>query len=319
MATMKLFCNFATVARSFMFVDALLAAGYQQTADYQKADFILTDKEPTSPRDGTPAWRRERFIKQCGDRPVTIIPHTPYCAWLWDRWLEPMKVSCNFVTAPVGVMAMSAYGYPYRFEEIGWARGPIQPFSPRSGNNLLYAPPLNVHWKEGVLKYNNDLPIHRKVLAWIVENRKHFDRVTLNYTRSMEEFEYNTLPDMGFEFFDVGSKRDLSTKTATSSIEKADLILSSNTMGYIALANGYPTLLTNSYRGVPPTCATGAGEHWDDYKEHYEFPLCLFDMTADEVLALRDAPNAEVEDWKAWNVGSPFMADKFISVIREFV
>jgi hypothetical protein len=317
--TMKLYCNFATVARSFMFVDALFRAGYQQTVNFAKADFILSDKEPTSPRDGTPAWRRDRFIKQCGDRPVFFVPHTPYAFWLWDGWLEPMKVSCNFVTAPVGVLGMAAYGYPYRFEEIGWARGRILPFTPRSGNNLLYAPPLNVHWKEGVLKYNNDLPIHRKILGWIVENRKRFDRVTLNYTRSMEEFEYNTLPDMGFEFFDVGSKRDLSAKTAMAGIEKADLILSSNTMGYIALANGYPTILTNSYRGVLPTCATGAGACWDDYKEHYEFPLNIFEMSADEVLALRDAPNAEVEDWKRWNIGSPFMADKFISVIREFV
>jgi hypothetical protein len=317
--TMKLFTNFATPARAFMFTDALLAAGYRHTPDFKQADFILSDKEPTSPRDDTPAWRRDRFIEQCGDKPVFFQPHTNYAAWLWDGWLSPMKISCNFVTAPVGILIMAASEYPNRYEEIGWTHGPIKPFAPRTGNNLLYMPPTNLRWKEGILKTHNDLDIHIQVLSWIVKYRKYFDRVTLNYFRSLRDFEYDTLPDIGFEFHDVGSKRDLSSDTALRSISQADIILGTNTAGYTALANGYPTVLTNSYRGCPPTCATGAGAHWDDYKEHYEFPLCLFDMTVDDLLKLRDAPNAEIESWKSWNIGKPFMADKFISVVREYV
>jgi hypothetical protein len=79
----KLFINYATPARTFMFVDALLAAGYEPTQDYRIADFVLSDKEPTSPRDDTPAWRRERFIKQCGNKPVFFAPHVPYGFFLF--------------------------------------------------------------------------------------------------------------------------------------------------------------------------------------------------------------------------------------------
>lgn len=315
----KSFFNFAAPARSFMFVDALQAAGYEATPYLAHADFILADKEPTSPRDDTPAWRRDRFIKQCGNRPVFFLPHAPYGFWLWDRWLSPMKVACNFVTAPVAVLGMAAYKYPYRHEMIGWSRGPVTPFTPTKGNNLLYMPPTNLRWKEGVLKTHNDLDIHIQVLSWIVKHRKYFDRVTLNYFRSVHDFEYDTLPDIGFEFHDVGNKRDLSSDTAMQSINQADIILGANTAGYTALANGYPTILTNSYRGCPPTCATGAGDHWDEYKEHYEFPLVLWDMTIDQVMALRDAPDKRVEEWKTWNIGTAFDERKFINVIREYV
>ena len=79
----KLFVNYATPARTFMFVGALLAAGYESTQDYSIADFVLSDKEPTSPRDDTPAWRRERFIKQCGNKPVFFVPHAPYGFFLF--------------------------------------------------------------------------------------------------------------------------------------------------------------------------------------------------------------------------------------------
>ena len=181
-------------------------------------------------------------------------------------------------------------------------------------------PPLNLHWKEGVLGTHHDFDLHIKTLDWIIENRKHFDRVILNYSISEEKFCYDTLPkDMKLEMVDVGAGKFLSAKTTLESLKDADIVISGNTAGYIALASGYPTLLFNNFKGVPTTCGTGGGYHWDMYKDKYEFPLTLLDMSADEVLALREKPNPLVESWKGWNIGASFDADKFISVIREFV
>ena len=136
----------------------------------------------------------------------------------------------------------------------------------------------------------------------------------------MTDYLYDDLPGGDYEFFDMGSGLQLSAQAALEGVERAcaDLVISSNTAGYICLASGIPTVLFNNFRGVPTTCATGGGHHWDLYKQHYEFPLTLLEMSPNDLLSLRDAPNGDVEEWRKWNIGKPFDAEKFLSVVGEF-
>lgn len=311
---MNTFFNFATPPKSAAFVEALKDADCQSISQPWRADFFLAEKESKTP------WRRERMEKIIGKKPIFFIPHTPYSFWIWDRWLDPMGVHCNFQNAPICLDGMKAYGYPSRVEEIGWTRCELRPFQKRKGNNLLYMPSVSLHWAKVNLGTEHDLDLHIKTVDWIKRNRKHFDRVTLHYRGSLTDYRYDDLPD-DIDLFDMGFGPQLAAESALAGIDRAqaDVVISGNTAGYISLASGYPTLLYNNFRGVPTTSATGGGYHWDLYKEHYEFPLTLLDMSAEDVLAMRKAPIREVEDWKDWNIGGPFDQDKFISVVREFV
>jgi len=175
---MKKFFHNISPDRADTFTRTLTTAGYPRTEEAGQADFFLIDKEPTS------IGQREKFFQMVDSRPIFIIPHTPYAYWLWDRWLEPMPVACNFVTASGARMGMLAYGYPCRVEVCGFARCPVRPFERREGRNLLYMPPRNLFWKTKDLNAPNDFDLHIATLRWIIKWRNSFDHIRINYTNS---------------------------------------------------------------------------------------------------------------------------------------
>lgn len=293
-----------------VFVSALIQAGYEKTDDIRNADFILADKEPADLR------RRQHLERMILGKPIFFYPHTPYSYWLWDRWLDPMPVQCNFVTGSGAVKGMRSYGYPYRVESIGFSRCEVKPFQPTKRTRLLYTTPRTLFWKTGITA---DLEIHNKVMDWIIGYRKSFESITINYSNSMAEVCCDPFTKYGFKFVDIGNSHLLSARTALDAFENADIILGCNTAGYVALAIGKPAILANNYPGVPGNSATGCGDHWDLYKSHYEFPVSLFDMTVDDLLAVRVKIDSSVEKWKSMNIGENFNREKFISIIREYV
>lgn len=310
---MKKFFVYSARDAADVYIKALLAAGYQQCDGLLEADFFLVDKEPSG------EWRHHRLEKAAFNKPVFFFPHTPYSYWLWDRWLEPMKISCNFVVGEGARMGMLAYGYPERVEICGFPRCEVKPFKPTQRKNLLYiSSTRSLNWKP---PQTGDRDLHLMVMDWIVKYRSHFDSVTVNYFKSLEFSLLDKYLDRKNEidFVDIGESKDLSSRTAIRSLEGKDLVIAGNTAGYIALASGYPTILFNNYKNAPQNSATGFGWHWDLYKDHYVFPLSLFDMDIDEVLNVRLKKNTQVEKWKDLNIGGNFDGAKFISIVQEYV
>jgi hypothetical protein len=305
---MKSFYVFSLRDAANAYEKALQSAGYIRSQNVNDADFILTDKEPTS------AIHREKFIKLIAGRPVFYFPHTPYAYWLWDGKL-PMHtpICCNFVVGEGAVMGMKAYGYPYRVEKVGFPRCEVKPFKPTNGTNLLYAPPRLMGagwwWNQG------EREAHLKAMRWIIENIESFDNVTVNYSVSKElsnvtDFEgYSKV-----RLMDIGNSRRLGAKTAIKAFDGVDLVISCKTLGYLAVANGIPAILYGYEEGE-----TYRSDHYELYRSHYEFPLKLHNMTIDDVLNVRAAENSSVEQWKRVNIGTSFDAAKFLSIVDEYL
>jgi hypothetical protein len=287
------------------YIQALLSAGFTQ-ASFKDADFILCDKEPTD------LDARDKFVKDVGDRKIFFFPHTPYAYWLWDGKLKPMPVSCNFVVGEGAKLGMKAYGYPNRVEVCGFPRCEVKPFAPTTGGNLLYAPPRLMG--KGWWYHPGEKEAHLQVMRWIIENRRYFDKVTVNYSVSKElscvaEFERHDV-----NLVNIGDFQRLGAHTAQNSFKGADLVIACKTFGYLAVASGIPAILYGYEEGE-----TYRSDHYNLYKSHYEFPLKLHEMTIDEVLDVRKNQNLAVELWKQINIGKQFDANRFISVVKEYI
>lgn len=292
------------------YVLALLGSGYIQTKSISRSDFLLIDNEHGGAR-------FEKIKYYCERIPVFIYPHTPYSYWLWDGLYTPLPVACNFVVGDGAVNGMIAYGYPYRVEAVGFTGCKVSPFRKTSGKRLLFAPAhpfgdgKHASIKAGENQFN--------AAKFIAGHCEYFDSVTVRYS--------GTIQSNGLECFGGTSaimkhveiyKNANIREEATKDILNSDIVISCNTFGYLAVASGTPSVLYG-YKGEDVGGRAGTVKNYALYKHHYEYPMQLEDMSILEILGVREKESPAVGEWKRDNIGENFNAEKFVSVIREYV
>jgi len=97
-----------------------------------------------------------------------------------------------------------------------------------------------------------------------------------------------------------------------------DLFIGSNTLGYIAISQGIPTVLVGHNNEIPLQSRNN-GRHYAQYARYCDFPLYLDRMSAEDVLDLCKIQNSAIEFWKKMNIGTDFDAEKFMNVVREYL
>lgn len=289
------------------YVNALLAAGYEESEKMNHADFILIDHEHS----GNKRDAIEKFIKI---RPAFIYPHVPYSWWAWDGNRSPLPVCCNFVTGQAAIQGMKSYGYPYRVEAVGFTGCPVREFTPSTGSRLLFAPPHLLG--NGKYAWPQILDSVKKIAVFIVENIKAFDSVTVNYSyQGLEAGGLDCFEGVeGVSFEEINAYRTPNIrKSALRQIEKVDMVISTNTLAYLAVASGKPTIFFMLDFLVDRV------KNYHLYKSYYDFPLAVEGMTIEDILSTRLSPNPKVEEWKALNIGHFFDKEKFLEIIKEYV
>lgn len=287
-----------------MFYQALLNAGYKEVDHPSLAEFIVHDAVHPG---------LEKFLD---GHPVFITPHTPQSSFMWDGILPIEPVCCNFVHGEAGVQTLKSYGYPYRAESVGFARCEVKPFRATKGNDLLIVPAHPD--RRGRYVYPEYRAWVNEILRRIMRDRHYFGKVTLCW--SEDRFE----PDMSISLRSYDIQRVMANPWADAEplkhmierIEAHDLILSCNTTGCVSVALGKPVVFITESR---PRSTPHDALHPELYHHLLRFPLQAENMTTEEILAVRDAPNEKAEYWKQQNIGGNFNADKFISVVQEYI
>lgn len=283
------------------FISALVSAGYEETMDMSRADFLLYDYE------------RSTFARPFAHKPVFIYPHTPYAFWLWDGLIRPRRAKCNFVVTEAAVQAMKRYGYPHRAEAVGFSLAEVKPFAATSGKDLLFAPAHPLTPTKGFPR-PADAAIHKNALRWIVTNRAAFDRVVVRYAFDLSHYGFEEFLDSDIEFIQAD---ELRVQNSLDFMRPFDIVISCGTFGYLSLAAGKPTILYG-YKDVIPGNRRADVKSYDLYRDMFEFPCPLESLTSADVLAARSSCD-RIESWKERNIGGSFDAEKFISIIRECV
>jgi len=304
---MRKFCYQRNKDAGDAYARALIEAGFERTADINQADFALVDRE----RPGTALQWLESFSRS---RPVFVYPHTPLAYFLWDGHYQPVPTACNFVAGEGARASMKIYGYPYRVEACGFSRCQVRAFTPTTGSRLLFVPARSNERGE----YSSQSYAETTPRAWqfVLDHLGSFEQVTVCYVNDfVDEEDYLTT---GIQFIKTDPRHgDTPTQDMLEHIERADLVISCETVGCLAVARGKPTIFYNA-RAVATTGHIAAA-NFERYRQYYQFPLTLEDMEIDEVLAVREKQNSAVEFWKEQNIGGDFDKGKFLSIIREYV
>ena len=296
------------------YVKALLSAGYTNAGHMEEADFLLYDYERGS---GGKRAVIERFLQT---RPGFIYPHTPASSFIWDGPYSPLPVSCNFVAGEGQRKSMEAYGYPSRVEAVGFPRCEVVPFKPSAGRSVLFVPARTR--KDGGyanVDYKTETPL---VFRFLLDHRHEFDGIEMCYTSTLENVGIKQWEDeavqKGVVFHLTNPYKDEAPFAAMlERIEHADLVISCETVGYVAVARGKPAIFYNAF--TTPETLAGRAENYEKYRKYFQFPLSLEYMDIQEVFAVMENQNLAVELWKQDNIGGNFMADKFLSIVKEYL
>ena len=290
-----------------VYIDALVQAGHERIGKTGQADFMLIDHEHA----GGLHDRIEEFLKT---RPVFVTPHTPLAYFLWDGHYSALPISCNFVVGSAAEYSMRAYGYPYRIEQVGFHLCEVRPFQPTTGTRLLFVPARTRG--DGSYASKDYARTTPKAWQWILDHLDYFEQVTVCYVNDfMDEADYLT---SGIKFIKTFPQQ--SAAPAAEMLERigrADLVISCETVGCLSVALGKPTVFYNAK--TTATSGNIPAANFEKYRQYYAFPVTLEDLTIQDVLAMRKNQNSAVELWKRGNIGGNFDAEKFISVIEEFV
>ena len=288
-----------------VYKDALLTNGYGITTDPERADFLLYDLER--------APYKEILAKFLNRKPMFIYPHSALSWYMWDGIHIPGPVNCNFVFSEKIKEGMKAYGYPYRIEACGFSGCKIEEWQPTSGKILLFTPIHTLGKKRKRLVRPGDLQLNKRTLEHVIRNAGLFDKVIVRYG---ESFTACGLRDPKIK----NIKFELSLLTISSSlkaINSADVIITCGTFGYLSVARGKPTIFFNQ-RDTAPSEFSWTVKTYDKYK-WIDYPIQFQDMGGRDVIEFAKSKNDKVEEWKKMNIGGPFDANKFLSIIGEYV
>jgi len=306
---MKKFFVFENKDAGRAFVDALEGAGYERVKKLDKADFILYDIESVGRR----RQMRADFITNRG--PAFIYPHTPNTCYIWDGIYEPLPVAVNFVAGEGAKKCMQAYGYPYRIETCGFPRCEVLPFQFSKPRNLLFVPARPRRDKGR----QNDLDL--KALYWVIEHyREYFDSVTIcRLEGQFKELDYMAVEINKMNVLTTNPKSTTSpAQDMIDRIDNADLVIAQHTPAALAVARGKPTIMYGQGESLENLQGHKA-VNYPKYKAIYDYPLDLFQMDIQEVLNFAFFGCRKVEQWKQAHIGGNFDADKFLSIVREYL
>jgi len=299
--------------------NALEKDGHVPVSNYNKADMIFLDREPT----GNEA-RWEIFDNLAKRKPMFLYPHTTYSFWLWDGYTKPSPhVSCNFIASEAARLSLETYGYPCRAEVVGYTRpSPLQPFRPTAGKHLAHAQP-RLLGRNGRFYRPGDALVHDMAMEWIYQYRQDFEKITIFYSFTLEISNLSKYKDVReFDFVcvaaDARESQRMDTAHGIRQLQGVDLFIGSNTLGYIAITQGIPTILIGHNNDVP-LHSTNNGNHYAEYEKYCAFPYRLSEMTAEQAKALCIEMPEEIKAWKEMNIGHDFDAEKFLKVVHEYL
>ncbi len=288
---------------------ALDACGCKELEDYHKADFLLSDV------DFLGRTRYFDFFREV-DRPTFIYPHTARPVLQWDGLYPPHShVTAIFTIAQGGIDVPRAYGFTETpIHAVGWTYGEIVPFQAHSApRRILYAP-IHVNGNAFMTdrERGTNVEVYRRLLRLVAAG---MIDLTVRY---LHELEWNGLWEVPGVTF-VKGEPDQSHKE----IDEADVVVSHQNMGYIAVARGKPTLFMDE--GQIPI--SGNVPHnvkmvksWDKYKEMLIFPLDILE-NENTMSLIRDSARSDdkIKEWRTKYIGEPFDPAKFIEIWESYL
>jgi hypothetical protein len=296
------------------YVHALVTHGWKETANFTKAAFILLDADVLGRRPIAAKAHKQ-------GKKIFLYPHAARPTLIWDGPFEPYQyISANFVIAKGHAEVMRRYGYPHPMEVTGWTYCNQQPFQATAGRRLpgrqtgvLFGPnhPNVNGWLSDV-----DMDINRRAYAVLLALVR---AGQINLTvQHLQELDHNGLwlePDVHY----IRSRPNQSV----DSIDAADVVVSTQTLAYLAIARGVPTIMMGE--STPPRAGNSEEtfrfvSSWDKYRDLMMFPLDILETDDPAgLIQLASQSDEAIQAWREMFIGEMMNPAKFVQTVDRYM
>lgn len=289
-------------------VEALRDTQYEQSDipnNYRSVKFVFTDMA---------AWGRVRRLQQMKSQGVEaffIYPHSARPNLISDATPEWDGVTAQFVTAPGHTEILKSYRYPKPLHVVGWMLCPLQEFKPREqARNILFAP---IHPRCDI----TDQRVNRKTFS-ILEKLARQDKIklTVRYIAYLEGSGLKEVKHPNISY--VRGQMD----NSYDQLDRADVVVGSNTIAYISVARGVPTVMM-AEKSLPEHWLkhpTLFAPNWNKYVDKLAYPLDILE-TSDPMKLMENAARSDhdILSWKKRMIGEPFCKQTFIETLDRYL
>lgn len=275
--------------------------------DFNRILFVLTDNDIMG------RARHLDRLRQNGTKAFFVIPHTARPNLVNDILPWWQHTTAQFVAAEGHIPIMRAYGYDKPLHVIGWNLCPIKPFTPRrSPRSVLYAP---IHPRCADV----DREVNRRAFEVLKRLAIADDiELTVRYIGSLYESGLKQVqhPNITYTMGSMDQSYD--------QIDSADVVIGHQTIAYIAVARGVPTVMM-AERTLPTHIQRRGGEvqfaqHWNEYVDLLAYPYDL--LETDDPLGLLNRAvksDADIADWRRRLIGTQFRKDRFLNHLQKYL
>lgn len=301
------------------YIAALRRAGYVRVLDNAHAKFHLAHLYYAN----KPNSIRTRKVQEILQRnlPVFVYPHHARPTIEWDGVNTYLTTHAAFVQAP-GHAEVMGHFYPYPVEVVGWTYSEIKP--PRG--------PLSATWPLRVLfgpihpfgnGYQGPTAAKLNQAVFTELSKLHIAGAIDLTVRHVKPLETNGIFDAGQT--SVKFHQAL-TRLEPSVLEDYDVVVGHQTIAYVAVALGVPTVMfgqddlpeiISAWKFQPPEANMPA--HWKDYADLMRYPVDFFD--ADPLAILERALRVEATEqtWRHRFIGAPFDPVHFVERLEAYL
>lgn len=255
---------------------------------------------------------------QSGRALMFVYPHAARPFIGWDGLFQPYGYTAGvFVFADGHKDVLLQYGYDRPIHTVGWVYSPIIEFKPRTLKKILFAP---IHPNANGWLSLLDQKINREAMDKVAKVAKDTGaEVTVRHIKSL--FANGIQPADGMKYCEVGAE----LTNFEVELSQYNLIISHQTLAFISVALGIPTLMMAEYE-APRNGNTEEKfkrvKSWDKYKHLMMYPLDILDTDNATDLALRACAyeGDNVADWKLRLIGTEaFSAQKVVDVVQSYL
>lgn len=245
-------------------------------------------------------------------------PHAarPQVVYAWRGHKPHPYTSAQFVFAPGHEEVMRLIGYPHPIHVIGWAYCEKLPFKPvEKVKSVLFGPlhPNSNGWLSDLDKEVNQKAYNRLKAA----AKEMGFGVTVRFLQTLENNGIKFEEDPNIHFIQGHPDNNF------SQIDCHDVVIGTQTLAYIAVARGKPTLMMDEW--IPPRAGNSPEvfryvEGWDNFKHLMMYPHDI--NTTSDVPALIQhvtRSDSDIQAWKQQMIGAPFSPKKFHEVVSSYL
>ena len=292
------------------FLDALNHGGkfmeLETDGFYHDLKFVLTDTDIMGRRN------KLEMMRAGGVGRFFVYPHAARPDLVNDIYKEWAHVTAHFVVSQGHADIMERFGYSRPLVPVGWSLCPIRSFRPRDEPRKVLFAPIHPRCSQVDQDVNRETfkRLERLALAGDIE-------LTVRFVRSLQESGLEKVEHPNI-IYSVGYMNQ-----DYSQIDSADVVIGHQTVAWIAVARGVPTVMMAEdmpthiqVRNRPVQWVRS----WEKYSDLLCYPLDIL-ATKDTLGILQRAVSSddEIADWRRRMIGYPFQRGKFLEKLERFL